>query len=204
MNIGIIGAGNIGSTLGKCWKDAGHAIVYGVRDPAVERYRALAGENSVLGIADAIGSADVVLLATPGNALAGLLAANADALDGALVIDASNQIPGEAFHQLPLFADLTPGARVYRAFNTLGWENFADPVIEGERPDLFYSGPEGADRTTIEALIADVGLRPVYVGEGANAADILDGVARLWFTLMRREGHRHLAFRTLGLDPLQD
>ena len=32
MNIGIIGTGNIGSSLGKRWTDAGHTVMFGSRD----------------------------------------------------------------------------------------------------------------------------------------------------------------------------
>jgi 8-hydroxy-5-deazaflavin:NADPH oxidoreductase len=33
MNIAIIGAGNVGSTLGKAWAKKGHDILFGVRNP---------------------------------------------------------------------------------------------------------------------------------------------------------------------------
>ena len=41
MEIGIIGAGNVGGTLGRRWAQAGHAVVFGVRDPNDERVRTL-------------------------------------------------------------------------------------------------------------------------------------------------------------------
>ena len=47
-------------------------------------------------------------------------------------------------------------------------------------------------------LIADVGLRPVRVGD-IDAIDVVDGVGRLWLTLVFRGGHpRRLAFRMLA------
>ena len=33
MNIGIVGAGNIGGTLGRKWAEAGHDVTFGVRHP---------------------------------------------------------------------------------------------------------------------------------------------------------------------------
>jgi ketopantoate reductase len=33
MNIGIIGAGNVGGTLGTRWARNGHNVAFGVRDP---------------------------------------------------------------------------------------------------------------------------------------------------------------------------
>jgi 8-hydroxy-5-deazaflavin:NADPH oxidoreductase len=198
MKLAILGAGNIGATLGRRWQQRGHDVVYGARDPDSDRYRALSGEATVTSIAAALAGADAVLIATPGAAVGDLLNTYREALDGKLLLDASNNVGGERFHQIPLFEATVPAARVFRAFSTLGWENFADPVIDRERADLFYSGPEGDGQEAIERLIRDVGLRPVYVGSGVAGADLLDGLTRLWFTLARSHGRR-LAFRALGL-----
>ena len=37
MNIGIIGVGNVGGTLGRRWAQLGHSIAYGVREPEGEK-----------------------------------------------------------------------------------------------------------------------------------------------------------------------
>ena len=124
-----------------------------------------------------------------------MLSTFGDVLDGRLVIDATND-PARAgrFHHLESYEARVPEARVYRAFNTLGWENFAEPAFGDERADLFYSGPDAEDRGVVERLVTDAGLRPIYVGSGHAAADVLDGVTRLYFALSRQYG-RHLAFR---------
>jgi predicted dinucleotide-binding enzyme len=82
---------------------------------------------------------------------------------------------------------MAPGAHYVRAFNTLGWENFADPVIAGEQLDLLWCGPDGDQQHLVEAVIADVGLRPVRVG-GVEQLEIVDGIARLWFALVFGQG----------------
>lgn len=202
MNIAVLGAGNIGSTIGERWQRAGHEVRYGVRDPEAERYRDLVSRATVVKTAEALQSAGAVLLAIPGGTLEQVLNENASLLDGRIILDATNRLGGDSMHQTSLFQRLTPNAQVYRAFNTLGWENFAEPVIAGQQADLFYAGPE-AERATVEGLIADVGLRPVYVGDGEAAADTVDGVARLWFALALGQGRgRHLAFRMLDEVPL--
>lgn len=200
MKLAIIGAGIIGTTIGRRWTQSGHEVIYGARDPDGERYRDLRAESSVLPLSEAIGTADAILIATPGDAIENLLDTQADHLNGRLLMDATNRMGGDRLHQIALFEERVPTARVYRAFNTLGWENFAEPVIDGERVDLFYSGPQSDDRTTVERLTSDVGLRPVYVGAGVGGADLLDGITRLWFALALGNRHgRHVAFRTLGL-----
>ena len=92
-------------------------------------------------------------------------------------------------------ASLPPTVRYARAFNTLGGENLADPVFADGKADMFFSAPE-ADRTTVEAVIEDVGLRPVYVGEDQEL--LIDNLFQLWIALAVTQGRgRRLAFRLL-------
>jgi predicted dinucleotide-binding enzyme len=184
-SIAVIGSGNIGTTIGDAWRRAGHDVAYASRSPEPPR---------TVSIPDAIASAGVVLLAMPGAGVPQFLADHGDELDGRVVIDATNDVGGERLSHGDAYAQLAPGARFARAFNTLGFEMFADPSLGGEVADLFWCGPEDAG---VEQLIADVGLRPVRVG-GIDAIDVVDGVGRLWMTLVFREGRpRRLAFRML-------
>jgi predicted dinucleotide-binding enzyme len=183
-SIAVIGSGNIGGTIGEAWRRAGHDVGFASRSPEPPR---------TVAIPAAIGGAAVVLLAVPGAAVPELLAEHGGALDGRVVIDATNDIGGERLSHADAY-DRAPGARFARAFNSLGYELFAEPRIGGETADLFWCGPDDAG---VEQLIADVGLRPVRVG-GIDAVEVVDGVGRLWLTLVFREGHpRRLAFRML-------
>jgi predicted dinucleotide-binding enzyme len=186
MRIAVVGAGNIGRTLGGKWAAAGHDVVYGVREP---------GEPGTATVAEAVAGADVVVLAVPGAAAKGVIASLGDELAGKVVVDATNDIQGSG--KLHALAELADGAHPVRAFNTLGWENFADPVVGGVTADLLYAAEEGVAKDTAEALIRDVGLEPVWVG-GVDAFDVVDSVTRLWFTLaFQRQLGRRLAFKVL-------
>jgi len=196
MKISIIGAGNIGSTLGRKWAAAGHEIRFGVREPDKAKYEALRtiGEVSQVGEAAAFGG--VVLLALPGPAAADFVTQHADALAGKIVIDATNNVCGAEMNVLGRLAKIAPSALPVRAFSTLGWENFADPQIGGEQIDLFFCGSPSA-RRAVEQLIAEVGLRPVYIGD-VDAAAALDGMTRLWFALVFGQGYgRRTVFKLL-------
>ena len=187
MRIAVIGAGNIGRTLGTKWGAAGHQVVYGVRSP---------GAPDTAAVADAVATAEVVTLAVPGAAAKDVLAALGAALAGKVVIDATNDIEGTG--KLHALAELTDGAHPVRAFNTLGWENLADPVIDGVTADLFYAAEEGHAKEVAHRLIADVGLRPVWLG-GLDAFDLVDSLTQLWFTLaFKRKLGRRLALKMLG------
>ena len=92
----------------------------------------------------ALATADVVLLATPGAAVPELLATHSAALDGRVVIDATNDVGDERLHHAEAYAESAPGAPFVRAFNTLGYEMFAEPSVGGVVADLFWCGPEDA------------------------------------------------------------
>ena len=70
MNIAIIGAGNVGGTLGLAWaQKAGHEICFGVRDPKADKtqtlLRAIGGKARAGTAAEAAAFSDTIVLATP-------------------------------------------------------------------------------------------------------------------------------------------
>lgn len=185
MRIAIIGTGNIGGTLGGRWRAAGHDVVYGSRGASGEG----PGGAPLMGVGEALADADVVLLAVPGRAVAEVVGANGAALTGKVVIDAANRIGEPEFHSRAAIEAAAPGAHYVRAFNTLGWENFADPPAGAVL--FFAAGP--AARPAAEELITAVGLEPVFAGD-TDATDTVDALLPLWFALVKqRGGDRRLA-----------
>jgi predicted dinucleotide-binding enzyme len=190
VRIAVIGAGNIGGTLGPKWAEAGHDVVYGVRHP--EPPAGLPGQELP---AEAVADADVVVLAVPGGAAKGVIAELGPALAGKVVIDATNDVSGAG--KLHALDELDDGALPVRAFNTLGWESLSDPVVGGEQATLFYAAPEGRAKDVADQLIREVGLDPVWVG-GVDEFETVDSLTRLWFTLAFRRGlGRRVALRLL-------
>jgi 8-hydroxy-5-deazaflavin:NADPH oxidoreductase len=202
LNVVVLGAGNIGGTLGRKWSITGHKVAFGVSDPNGKHGQALRSE---LGNKVTIGSVaevlstnpDVIVMAIPGGAMDATITQYASQLDGLTIIDTANRMGGGPMNSFATFQQHTPRARVFRAFNTLGWENFANPEFEGGRADLFYCGPDGDARAEVEQLIKDIGLGPMYVG-GTEQVGLVDSVAGLWFALALGQGKgRQLAFKVL-------
>ena len=186
MRIAVIGTGNIGGTLGSRWREAGHDVVYGSRDPGGTG----PGGAPLAAILEAVADAEVVLIAVPGPAVPEVVSALGGALDGKVVIDAANRMGEPEANSQAAITGAAPGARYARAFNTLGWENFADPL---PGTDLFFvSDPQA--RATVEELISAIGLGPVYVGD-TGAVRAVDSLLGLWFALMQQTGTRKVAFR---------
>ena len=189
MRIAVIGTGNIGGTLGTKWRAAGHDVTYCARSAGGTG----PGGAPVATVANALDGADAVLLAVPGPAVADVTRAYGAALDGKVVIDAANRMGGAEFDSRAAISAAAPDARYVRAFNSLGWENFADPIPGA---CLFFAADADA-RPVAEELISAVGLEPVFVGD-ADATGTVDNVLPLWFALMRQQGgNRKLAFRVV-------
>jgi 8-hydroxy-5-deazaflavin:NADPH oxidoreductase len=212
MKIAVLGTGRIGGTLGRAFAAAGHDVTFGARNPntAAEVVRGAEGNGVVnpdagvaadsgTRVADvqaAVADAEVVVLAVPGPAVAGVVRENSQALGGKLVVDcANNMSAGGPANSHDVIVSAAPGVRYARAFNSLGVENLQDPHYGDVVGDMFYTSSE-ADREIVEQLVGAVGLRPVWLGDGAQA--LLDDVLGLWFTLSRISGSRHFAFKVVG------
>lgn len=181
MKIATIGAGNIGGTLGDTWRKAGHEVVYGLRDPSKR--------NDAKPIDQALAGAEAVMLALPGSAAVEFAREHGKGLEGKLIIDATNNFREVKFDSWPELTAAIPTAQLYRAFNTLGWDVFANPLVGGVQADLFFCGPDGRGREVIEQLISDAGLRPIWVG-GVDQVETVDGLLRIWVALSRMRGRR--------------
>jgi len=202
--IAVLGAGNIGRTVGQKWSMAGHEVRFSVNDPAGTNAQVLRTETAnqaVIGTIEEVlrGDTDVVLVALPGDVVEMVAQKYATQLDGRIIIDAANRMGEDSMHNLAHFQQYAPQAQLYRAFNTLGWVNFAEPDFHGIQADLFYCGPDGEARPKVEQLISEIGLRPVYLG-GNDRMGLLDSIAALWFTLaLGQKKGRHIAFKVLGM-----
>src|ERR1700680_3390530 len=132
LNIAVLGAGNIGGTIGRKWLNAGHQVAFGVNDPNGKNAQALRselGNRARIGtVAEALdGKPDVVFMALPGAVMDSTIARYASQLDGRIIIDSANKIGAASMNSFGALQQYVPGARIYRAFNTYGYENFANP-----------------------------------------------------------------------------
>lgn len=199
MKITILGARVIGATLGRKWAAAGHSLVYGVRNLESPISQALAQElgAQLTPTPEAIAFGEVGVFAIPGDAMASVIQDNGALLAGKIAIDTANKRLGGAMNSLGDFAANAPQALYFRAFNNLGWENFAEPLFGDIPADLLYCGPAGPTQKVVEQLIREIGLNPVWVGD-ASQVDLVDALARLWFALALGQNlGRRLAFKVL-------
>ena len=166
MNIGIIGSGNVGGALRARWAAGGHQVVFASRKPESAEMKALvatAGPNARAGTAEeAVAASDVVLLATPWPATQAVVA-GLGPLDGKILIDATNPIlprlAGLEFANTTSGAEQiagwAPGARVVKAFNTVGFNVMENPDFGGRAATLFYSGEDKEAKQVVRQLATE-------------------------------------------------
>ena len=200
MKISILGAGNIGGTLGSKWIKAGHQVIFGVRDAHSSKTTSALQQAvgaTVENISTAIREGNIVLFSVPWKNVPEIVQANAVDLNGRLLIDATNNFAGPVINNLKVLQDAAPAAKIYRAFNSLGWEVFANPIINGQTADMFYSGPDGDTLTHIHNLIEAVGLNPIWVGDN-DRIHLVDNLGALWVNMVFQHGwKRRSAFKSL-------
>lgn len=180
MKIGTIGAGNIGGTVGGLFAEAGHEVYFSSRNPdelqpLVDRYAPNAQAGTV---AEAIAFANVILLAVPYGAMPQISEDYADALAGKVVLDAGNPIPhrdgdmaGPALEKGAGLAtqELLPGARIVRAFNSIGYRVFASEAHRsGDKLAVPLAGDDEEALQIAAQLVRDAGFEPVIVGSLAD------------------------------------
>ncbi len=117
-----------------------------------------------MSVAEAIAFAEVILFSIPWATVPEWHCQRKD-LDGKIILDATNNFAGPVINNLSVLTSAAPNAKIYRAFNSLGWEVFATPIIDGQQADMFYCGPEGETRMQVHKLIAAIGINPIWVGE---------------------------------------
>src|SRR3954453_20394053 len=173
MQIGILGAGNVGLAVGRRLARVGQRVMLS----------SARGPDALTPVAQSIGAEatsvteaaaqELVLLALPWLAVP-------EALDplpdwrGRILVDATN--PFVTFDPLQLadlegrsastvVAEHAPGARAVKAFNSIAMTNFEKGPRQGNaRRVLFVSGDDVTSKQTVQSLIAELGYAPIDLG----------------------------------------
>ena len=190
MRIAIIGAGNVGGGLGKAFTEAGHEVVFGVRDPeSTKTLSALADIPAATAASpsEAVDGADVIVFAIRPVAINATVA-DLPPLDGRIVIDAMNRFDGDparsTIHDL---ADRLPGAKLVKAFNTTGYENLSTASRRQTPAAMFVAGDDPEAKRMAMLLASEIGFLPEDAGGLANAKP-LEEMVKVWLALTQTYG----------------
>lgn len=200
MNIAIIGAGNVGTSLAKAFTAVGHTVQFGVRYPESPKIQNLIEEIGVdvsaSTVGDAIGGAEIVVFATPPGAIESVIAAGGD-WSGKIIIDATNRFSNiTEVSNAEEIAQQAVGASVVKAFNTIGANRYGAPVFGEQRASMFICGDDEPAKRTVGEIVTAMGFDLVDAGD-LKQAILLEGLARLWVSLARGEYGREIGFSLL-------
>lgn len=206
MGISILGAGNVGMALGSAFTQRGEQVTFGV--PDANKYRAavvaLGPLAQLTSSAQAIESADIVILAVPHGAVASIAQSVPD-WQGKILVDATNPLApglsgltvGTTTSGAEDLANIARHARVVKAFNTTGAENMAHAAYSGGIPMMPVCGDDADARQRVMALATLIGFDAVDMGP-LMAARYLEPFAMTWIHLAYRQGYgRQFAFSVL-------
>ena len=208
MRIGILGAGNVGGTLGRGWAGKGHDVFFGVPRPedgkTQDLIRGIGPKARAGTVRDASAFAEVVVLATPFQATEEALKEAGD-LTGKVVIDCTNPLTadfsgltiGHTTSGLEQVIRWAKGAKVFKAFNQTGFNNMANPFLEDRRAVMFVCGDDQVHKPAVLQLVKDIGFEAVDAGD-SDIARLLEPLGMLWIHLgLARGMGRDWAFGVL-------
>jgi 8-hydroxy-5-deazaflavin:NADPH oxidoreductase len=179
MKTAIVGLGNIGKQVATNLISGGQSVL--VADHGAAKAETFAkdsgGKAHAASVANAIDQADIIVFAVYFDAIKGLFSEFGNKLAGKIVVDPSNPIApdGSGGFKKTIAADqssgqilaglLPPGARLVKAFGTLGAASLKTGARRSPEPNvLFYASDDQDAGNAVAELIRASGFAPVRVG----------------------------------------
>lgn len=203
--IGTIGAGHVGGTLGKLWLQAGYKVMFSGKDlDTVKSFTKTLGPNALAGTPEqALQFGDVTLLAVPYGALPQIGRDLQSSLRNKTILDACNPYPWRdgaiATEAMQVgvgveSAKLLPSAHVVRGFNSI------DAIVveaqahrAGQLLGVPLAGDDQASLAMVEEITKAAGFDPVVLGGLTTASRFAPGSslfeANLTATQIRQQLH---------------
>jgi 8-hydroxy-5-deazaflavin:NADPH oxidoreductase len=172
--VSIIGTGNMGQAIADVVTKGGHdaeLIAHAEADKPV--------------------TGEIVVLAVPYPAVADVLAARGDSLDGKIVVDITNPLDFQTFDSLTVPADSSataeiaarlPGARVVKAFNTTFAATLATRTAGPVTTTVLIAGDDADAKEQLAGILTAGGLGAVDAGALKRARE-LEAIGFLQITL---------------------
>jgi predicted dinucleotide-binding enzyme len=192
--IAVLGSGNVGETLANGFLKHGHEVMRGSRDPAkLAAWKGAAGPKARAGtFAEAARFGEIAVLAVKGTAALSAVALTEGALEGKVVLDATNPIadaaPEDGVLQfftgpndslLERLQKASPKVRFVKAFSSVGAACMVNPDLGGARPSMFICGDDHGARDTARGVLDVFGWDTEDMGT-SKAARAIEPLCMLW------------------------
>lgn len=201
MNIGILGTGMVGQTIGTKLVALGHNVMLGSRSAMNEKakaWQAALGERALTGtFADAAKFGEIVFNCTNGMAsLDALRSAGVDNVRGKILIDVSNPLdftkgfpPSLSVSNTDSLAEQIqrefPETQVVKTLNTVNCQLMVDPSLVPGEHDIFVSGNDPEARSAVASLMREwFGWQTVIDLGDITTARGAEQILPIWVRLM--------------------
>jgi predicted dinucleotide-binding enzyme len=180
MNIGIIGAGNVGTSLARIWVKNGHRVMLSFsRDEAkLQTVTENLGTNASTGSPrEAANFGEVLVLAVPWDAVTEAIEAAGPLSErilfstvNALNADVTGLEVGTTTSAAEEIAKLAPGARVIEALPPFA-ELLAtgSAFVDGQQGTIFCCGDDSDAKTIVSQLLSESGMEVIDAGPLSQA-----------------------------------
>ncbi|GAA0403804.1 NAD(P)-binding domain-containing protein [Streptomyces luteireticuli] len=187
MRVGIIGAGRVGTALGRHFTRAGHQVMLAnSRGPqTLAQLLDELGEKASAGTPqEAADFGEVVVLAVQWDQKEGAVAL-VSSWDGRIVLDPVNpsretvngleHIDTGGRRTSDIVASLVPGARLVKGFNTYPAQTLAqDPAVDGGRRVVLLAGDDPEAKRKVAELADSSGFQAVDTGPLAEGGALFE------------------------------
>jgi predicted dinucleotide-binding enzyme len=196
MQVGIIGSGEVGRTLGKAFLSEGHAVMLASRDankPELAQWQTDNPGGRIGEFRDAARFGDwLVLCVAGGGAEEALRQAGVENLGGKIIMDTTNPIEKAppVNGVLKFFTTLedslmerlqrlAPEAKLVKVWNSVGSDLMYKPAFPGGIPTMFICGNDGAAKQTVTGILTSFGWETEDMGK-VEAARAIEPLCLLW------------------------
>ncbi|MEO7993575.1 MAG: NAD(P)-binding domain-containing protein [bacterium] len=195
MQIGILGTGDVGQSLGSAFISLGHEVMLGSRESgnpkAVAWATATGSLKAAVGtFAETAAFGEQLVLATHGMATEeAIQRAGITPFYGKLLIDTTNPLdfstgaPALAISGADSLGErvqrLLPDTRVVKAFNTVGNRHMFRPLFADGPPDMFICGDDQDAKQLVTELLHEFGWVTVDIGM-IDGSRFLEAMCLVW------------------------
>jgi 8-hydroxy-5-deazaflavin:NADPH oxidoreductase len=209
VKVGILGSGDVGKALARGFAGADHQVMIGSRSP--EKLSDFVKETSGVSsgtFEETAKFGDVLAMATLGLVTEeAIRLAGPKNFEGKVVIDATNPLDFSGGMPPKLFVGHTdslgervqrwlPGARVVKAFNTVGNAYFVNPGLPGGPPDMFIGGNDADAKKIVSQICEHWGWGVIDLG-GIESSRYLEPMCMVWVLHGALSGSWTHAFKML-------
>jgi 8-hydroxy-5-deazaflavin:NADPH oxidoreductase len=194
--VGVLGTGVVGQRLAWGFRERGHEVTIGSRDPEKPELRQwLSAEGAGIQagtFAEAAAAGELLVLAVHGEAAEQVIAdAGRESFAGKVVIDAMNPLDfsGGFPPKLSISGEdslgervqrALPDAKVVKAFNIIGNPYFVDPIFREGQPTMLIAGNDADAKRTVTDLLADFGWSDIVDIGGIDGSRELEAICIAW------------------------